>query len=141
MRLALSKLLLLCFLLCQGIVIAQVDTIPVTREVTNQKGQMELIQNEVSVKDIDIEPIDTQRVAKDVVPDTKKETRKIMKLFLKAMAVIALSAFLLYVILVFVKKFYRSAFVSQQIEDYENLDLATPQNKQDALKSFLNRVK
>ena len=98
-------------------------------------------QEQVNVKDIDNEPLNTQKVKQSVVPDTKKEGKKLIGLFLKTMAGVAFSAVLLYVILVFVKKYYGSAFVNNDFEAFESLDLATPQDKQEALKSFLNRTK
>ncbi len=101
-------------------------------------NKMELIQNDVRVNDLDIEPINVQNVKKDVIPDPHKESKKVMALFLKTMMGVAICAVILYIILLFVKKFYSSAFVADE-EDYENLDLSTPNNKQDALKSFLNR--
>lgn len=123
-------------------VIAEPETIQVTREIVNEKGeQMELIQNEVNVKDLDIDPINTKKVKQSVVPDTKKESKKIMMLFLKTMAAVAFCTVIIYIILLFVKKFYSSAFVNQEVDEYENLDLATPNTKEEALKNFLNRVK
>jgi len=118
------------------------ETIQVTREIVNEKGQqMELIQNEVNVKDLDIDPINTKKVKQAVVPDTKKEGKKIIMLFLKTMMAVAFCTVIIYIILLFVKKFYSSAFVNQEVDEYENLDLATPNTKQEALKSFLNRIK
>ncbi len=105
------------------------------------KTSMELIQNDVNVKDLDINPIDTDAVQKSVVPDPKSEGKKVFALFLKTMMLSAICALLLYVILLFVKKFYASAFVTQEPQEFEELDLTTPDNKQDALKSFLNRTK
>ncbi len=102
---------------------------------------MELIHNDINVKDLDINPIDTNAVQKSVVPDPKSEGKKVFALFLKTMMLSALCALLLYIILLFVKKFYASAFVTQEPQEFEELDLTTPENKQDALKSFLNRTK
>ena len=104
-------------------------------------SQMDLVTNDISVKDLDIDPINTEQVKKSVVPDTKKEGKKVIGLFLKTMVAVAFSAVILYIILLFVKKYYGSAFVSNEYEEYEALDLATPNNKTDALKSFLNRTK
>ena len=102
---------------------------------------MQLIQD-VKVNDLDIEPINTQEVKKTVVPDTKKEGQKVFAYFLRAMLGVALCAIILYLILVFVKKFYGSAFVNLEEEEYfEAFDLSTPKTKQDALKAFLNRTK
>ncbi len=114
-------------------------TIPVTREISDRNGQMELIQNEVKVEDLDIDPINTDKLKNTIVPDPKKEGEKIIALFLKTMLGVVICTGLLYLVLLFVKKFYTSGFVNDE-ETFENLDLSTPQNKQDALKSFLNRT-
>lgn len=133
---------LFSFLLCPCFAIGEKDTIPVAREIVNSNGQtMELIQNEVNVKDLDIDPLDTKDVKNSVVPDAKKESKKVAMLFIKTMLGVMFSAIVLYIILLFVNKFYKSAFIENSTDEYENLDLATPQTKQDALKSFLNRVK
>lgn len=138
---------LLFIILFSGFMFAPVfaevqETIPVTREIVNEKGeQMELIQNEVNVKDLDIDPLNTKEVKQGVVPDTKKESKKIMMLFLKTMMAVAFCTVIIYVILVFVKKFYGSAFVNREVDEYENLDLATPNSKDEALKGFLDRIK
>lgn len=106
-----------------------------------EKPPIELIQKDVKVNDLDIEPINTKKVKDGVVPNTKQEGKKVLQLFLKTMLAVAISAILLNVILIFVKRFYGSAFVSQDYDDYEELDLTTPNTKQDALKAFLNRTK
>ncbi len=105
------------------------------------QNKMELIQHDVKVNDLDIEPLNANEVKKNVVPDAKQEGKKVIGLFLKTMMAVAFCAIILYVILVFVKKFYGSAFVNQEYDDFEAIDLSAPQTKQDALKSFLNRTK
>ena len=102
--------------------------------------EIELTQDEIKIEDSEIEPLDTKEVKKTVVPNPKNEGKKVMALFFKTMMAVAFSAIILYVILLFVKKYYGSAFVSQE-ENYEELDLSCPTNKNDALKSFLNRTK
>ena len=104
-------------------------------------SQMDLVTNEVSVKDLDIDPLNTEKVRKSVVPDAKQEGKKVIGLFLKTMMAVAFCAVILYVILIFVKKYYGSAFVSNDYEELEVLDLGTPTNKVEALKSFLNKTK
>ena len=103
--------------------------------------QARFIQD-VKVNDLDIEPINTQEVKKDVIPNTKNEGKKVMAYFLRAMLGVVFCAIVLYLILIFVKKYYGSAFVNPDEEEYfEAFDLSTPKTKQDALKSFLNRTK
>ena len=115
--------------------LALADTTTLPNTAPNNTG---VIQNDVRVNDLDIEPINVQNVKEDVIPDTHKESKKVMALFLKTMMGVAISAVLLYIVLLFIKKFYRSALVDEE-DEYESLDLSTPNNKQDALKSFLNR--
>ena len=103
--------------------------------------QMNFVSQDVKVDDLDIEPINTQALKKDIVPDTHKEGKKVLKYFLRAMLGVAFCSIILYLILVFVKKYYGSAFVNHEEEYFEAFDLSTPDNKQDALKTFLNRTK
>lgn len=103
-------------------------------------GQYNLVQNDVKVNDLDVEPINTKEV-KNVVPDSKKEGRKVINLFLRVMGAVLLSAVILYFILLFVKKYYGSAFAVEETDEFESLNLTPPENKEDALKSFLNRTK
>lgn len=121
---------------------------PVLAEISSEaplpnqaQNKMDLIQHDVKVNDLDIEPLNANEVKKNVVPDAKQEGKKVIGLFLKTMMAVAFCAIILYVILVFVKKFYGSAFVNQEYDDFEAIDLSAPQTKQDALKSFLNRTK
>ncbi len=115
--------------------------IPVMNEATTQ--ELTANDNNVKVKDIDIDPLNTDSIKKSVVPDTKKEGKKLISLFIKTMLMVAFSATILYIILFFIKRFYGSNFVPSD-EEYENaemLELVTPETKTDALKSFLNRKK
>ena len=91
--------------------------------------------------DLDIEPLNANEVKKNVVPDAKQEGKKVIGLFLKTMMAVAFCAIILYVILVFVKKFYGSAFALDVQDEYEELNLSSPETKEEALKSFLNRTK
>ena len=136
-----SIILFMGLLLCLNPIAIAEGEAPLTVD-TATNSQMDLVRNDVNVKDIDIDPLNTDRVKKSVVPDTKKEGKKVIGLFLKTMVAVAFSAVILYVILLFVKKFYGSAFVPQQeYDEFEALDLSTPVNKTEALKSFLNRTK
>lgn len=122
-----------CYAVQKGIPVMTEDT---THELTYDNSNSR-------VKDIDIDPINTDKVKKTVVPDTKKESKKLIGLFLKTMFLVAFSAILLYVILLFIKKFYGSDFIpsNEECENVEMLELNTPGTKSDALKSFLNRTK
>ena len=131
---------LICCLTISPLAIAQVPA-PMVVDTAANEQQLKFIQSDINVKDIDIEPLNTQKVKQSVIPDTKKEGKKIIGLFLKTMTAVAFCAVILYVTLVFVKKYYKSAFVNNDNEIFEALDLSAPQDKQEALKSFLNRTK
>ena len=130
---------LLSFLVLSPVASAKNDVIAL-ESITPE--QMKLIQQDVKVNDLDIEPINTQEVKKNVVPDTKSEGKKVFVYFLRAMLGVVFCSIIVYLVLVFVKKYYGSAFVNPEEEEYfEAFDLSTPKTKQDALKSFLNRTK
>ncbi len=116
------------------------DEIPVSRGIS-QQGSSELIQNEIKVEDSDIEPINTESVKKSVVPDPHKEGKKVIGLFIKTMLAVIICSVLLYLILLFSKRFYTKSLINSESEELETFDLSTPNNKNDALKSFLNRTK
>lgn len=104
--------------------------------------QMKLIQQDVKVNDLDIEPINTQEVKKNVVVNTQTEAKKVLAYIIRGALALVFCIIIIYLILIFVRKYYRSAFVNPDEEDYfEAFDLSTPENKQDALKAFLNRSK
>ena len=113
--------------------------------VVDENGQVNTIQTnqrrDIKVNDLDIEPMNTQSVKKTVIPDTKQEGKKVLNLFLKAMMIVALCSLFCFIVLKFIRKFYASAFVNQQQDDYEALDLSGPNTKQEALQSFLRRTK
>ena len=136
---ALYIICLLCFLAFNPIALADKNT---TALKNTTAEQMNFVQQDVKVNDLDIEPINTQALKKDVIPDTQKEGKKVFAYFLRAMLGVAFCSIVLYLILVFIKKYYGSAFVNPEEEEYfEAFDLTTPNNKQDALKAFLNRTK
>lgn len=99
-------------------------------------------QEQVKVKDLDIDPLNTVSLKKSVVPDPKQEGKKVIGLFIKTMLAVAFCSILLYIILYFVKKFYGNHFISKEYnKEVENLDLSTPETKEEAFRNFLNRTK
>ena len=131
---------LFCFFIFPSVAIAQTGDIPVAQEVS-QNNQTEIIEDSMHVEDSDIEPINTNKLKQTVVPDPSKEGKKVVGLFLKTMMAVLLCTIILYFILLFVKKFYYNGFYNQDSEELDNLDLSTPNSRNDALKSFLNRTK
>ena len=129
----------ICFLAFSPIALADKNEAALKNTTAEQ---MNFVAQDVKVNDLDIEPINTQALKKEVVPDTKKEGKKVFAYFLRAMLGVAFCSIILYLILVFVKRYYGSAFVNPEEEEYfEAFDLSTPNSKQDALKAFLNRTK
>ena len=111
--------------------------------MTEEFAQELTVDNNSNIKDLDIEPINTDKVKRHVVPDTKQEGKKLIGLFIKTMLMVAFCAVVIYFILLFIKKFKKSSFIPYD-EEYENeemLELTTPRTKTEALKSFLNRTK
>ena len=136
---ALYIVCLVCFLAFSPIAYADKNTAALENTTAEQ---MNFVQQDIKVNDLDIEPIDTQALRKEVVPDTQKEGKKVLAYFLRAMLGVGFCSIILYLILIFIKKYYGSAFVNPEEEEYfEAFDLTTPNNKQDALNTFLNRTK
>ena len=131
------SIITICFLSIPQIALAQN---PINSEQSEiQKDEYEYVQN--NIRDTNVEPMNTESIKKSVVPDTAKEGKKVIGLFLKAMATVGFSILLLYLLLLAVKRYYPKSFNVSDCEEYENLDLSTPDSKNSALKSFLNRTK
>ena len=129
--------LIICFACANPVVFGQ-NGIPVVQDTAVEYTS----DNGSNVADLDIDPINTENVKKNVVPDTQKEIKKVIGLFAKTMIAVIFCVIVLYIILLFVKKYYGSAFAPPaDEEDYDNLELTTPDDKTEALKSFLNRTK
>lgn len=129
---------LFCFLALMPCVSAKDSTIAFRNLKVSEIQQIK----DVKVNDLDIEPMNTYGVKKNVVPDIKSEGKKVIGYFLRVMLGVILSSIILCLMLPFIKKYYGSAFVNPKEEEYfEAFDLTTPKNKQDALKMFLNRTK
>ena len=129
-------IILLCFclsFLSQPMVFAKKD-IPTLQE------QMDLIQNDIRVDDLDIEPINTQDLKNNIVPDSRREGQKVLFLFLKTMFAVALASCIIYIVMLFIGKYRSSAFVETEYDEYAVLNLATPSNKQEAFMSFMSRT-
>ncbi len=130
-----------CFLLSSSAVFALDDTIPVAQDITQNGEGVELIHNDVHVEDSDIEPISTGNIKDSVVPDPSKEGKKVVGLFFKTMAGVLFCTILIYLMLLIYKKFQAGSFSNAEYDELDTLDLSTPNNRNDALKSFLNRTK
>ena len=126
-----------CFLNIFPSALAQNETTSLQNNVPGEETEL----NQNSLRDINTEPMNTESIKKSVIPDPAKEGKKVIGLFLKTMAGVGFSILLLYLFLILLKKYYPHSFSVSDCEEYENLDLSIPNNKNDALKSFLNRTK
>ena len=137
----LAIIILSCFLLTPSVVFGVGEEDLITKDFS-KNSDIELVQHDVHVDEVETEPIDTSAVKKNVVPDVSKEGKKVIGLFLKTMVGVGFCAVLLYIILFFAKKYYfKNYSPDDDSEELEHLDLSTPNNRNDALKSFLNRTK
>ena len=127
-------------LLCINLIsIGQIQVIA-TENQTSLQEQMKLIQNDIKIDDLDIEPINTDDLKKKVVPDAKKEGKKVIFLFFKTILLVAFSGAIIYVCLMLVRKYRASDFAEVEYDEFAMLNLASPESKQEAFMSFLNRT-
>ena len=66
-----------------------------------------------------------------------------VKMFLKVMLAVAISTVVIFVVLLFVRRFYSPVVTMGDLnkEDDKKISLDTPQNKNEALKTFLDKTK
>ena len=100
-------------------------------------------QRPIVIDDVQSSPNDNVALTKRVVPDTKSELTKMVKMFLKVMLAVAISSVVIFVVLLFVRRFYSPMDTMEDLnkEDTKNISLDTPQNKNEALKTFLDKTK
>lgn len=127
-----------------------VETVPLTEQ---EKKQIEIDrlneemglgeQKTIVIDDIKTTPNDNKILTKKVVPDTKSELTKMIKMFLKVMMAVALSSVVIFVLLLFVRRFYAKGVTLEDLSsnDERKISLETPQNQSEALKTFLNKTK
>ena len=100
-------------------------------------------QKQIVIDDVQSSPNDNTALTKKVVPDTKSELTKMVKMFLKVMLAVAISSVVIFVVLLFVRRFYSPVVTMGDLnkEDDKKISLDTPQNKNEALKTFLDKTK
>lgn len=100
-------------------------------------------QKQIVIDDVQSSPNDNTALTKKVVPDTKSELTKMVKMFLKVMLAVAISSVVIFVVLLFVRRFYSPVVTMGDLnKDNDNkISLDTPQNKNEALKTFLDKTK
>ena len=100
-------------------------------------------QRQIVIDDVQSSPNDNKVLTKKVVPDTRSELTKMVKMFLKVMLAVAISSVVIFVVLLFVRRFYAPMVTLEDLNADEDrkITLDTPQNKNEALKTFLDKTK
>ena len=100
-------------------------------------------QKQIVIDDVQSSPNDNTALTKKVVPDTKSELTKMVKMFLKVMLAVAISSVVIFVVLLFVRRFYAPMVTLEDLnaDEDKKITLDTPQNKNEALKTFLDKTK
>ena len=100
-------------------------------------------QKAIIIEDIEASANDNDVLTKNVVPDTFVELKKMVKMFLKVMLGVLVSTIIIFFLLLFVKRFYAPQVTLNSLnqDDTNNDGLDTPTNKNDALKTFLDKTK
>ena len=129
----------------------QVEEVVDTGSVVVQENSVEDIndemglgeQRQIVIDDVQSSPNDNTALTKKVVPDTRLELTKMVKMFLKVMLAVAISSVVIFVVLLFVRRFYAPMVTLEDLnaDDDKKITLDTPQNKNEALKTFLDKTK
>lgn len=100
-------------------------------------------QRQIVIDDVESSPNDNIALTKKVVPDTHSELVKMAKMFLKVMVAVAISSVIIFVLLLFVRRFYTPVITIDDLnrDDSRKISLDTPQNKNEALKTFLDKTR
>lgn len=100
-------------------------------------------QRQIVIDDVQSSPNDNVALTKKVVPDTRSELTKMVKMFLKVMLAVAISSVVIFVVLLFVRRFYAPMVTLEDLnaDEDKKITLDTPQNKNEALKTFLDKTK
>ena len=100
-------------------------------------------QRQIVIDDVQSSPNDNKALTKKVVPDTRSELTKMVKMFLKVMLAVAISSVVIFLVLLFVRRFYAPMVTLEDlnVDEDKKITLDTPQNKNEALKTFLDKTK
>ena len=128
----------------------QVEEVVDTGSVDVQENSVEDIndemglgeQRQIVIDDVQSSPNDNVALTRKVVPDTRSELTKMVKMFLKVMLAVAISSVVIFVVLLFVRRFYAPMVTLEDLnaDDDKKITLDTPQNKNEALKTFLDKT-
>lgn len=106
---------------------------PQTVQTTPSNGDIE--KNSIQ------EPYDKSDLKREVVPETRGELFMVALMFLKVMFAVVICSIILYFLLLLVKKGYSEPVVHKTKEENLPEDLRSPQNENDALRTFFNQTK
>lgn len=106
---------------------------PQTVQTTPSNGDIE--KNSIQ------EPYDKSDLKREVVPETRGELFMVALMFLKVMFAVVICSIILYFLLLLVKKGYSEPVVYKTKEENLPEDLKSPQNENDALRTFFNQTK
>jgi len=88
----------------------------------------------------EIKPYDEKNLPKEVPPEPKSEFQKLVGMFLKVMFAVVLCAFVIFFLLLFVRRFYGDKIISAAQDGLQD-NLKSSQTDSEALKTFLNKTK
>ncbi len=92
------------------------------------------------VEDKDFDPNANEELTKEVIPNTGTELIKLISMFAKVMLAVLVASFIIYFLLLFVRKYFHPPLPSKGEEDFDIRDLNSPKTSDEALKSFLDRT-
>lgn len=135
-----------------GIQVVQSETVDTNEAVNNeQENNIDKLneemglgeQRQIVIDDVQSSPNDNKALTKKVVPDTRSELTKMVKMFLKVMLAVAISSVVIFLVLLFVRRFYAPMVTLEDlnVDEEKKITLDTPQNKNEALKTFLDKTK
>lgn len=118
----------------------EIDEQSVKNELTDE--QKAITESDAPVvKDVDFSVNSNDELKKDVIPNTGSELEKLVFMFAKVMFSVLLCSVILYFLLLLVKKFFHTENIIKSDESYDIRNLTSPENSDEAMKSFLDNTK
>lgn len=108
-------------------------------ELTNEQKQIGEAAP-LRVEDKDFDPNANEELTKEVIPNTGMELIKLISMFARVMLAVLVASFVIYFLLLFVRKYFHPPLPAKGEEDFDIRDLNSPKTTDEALKSFLDRT-
>lgn len=89
----------------------------------------------------EVKPYDDKNIPKGNLPEPKSELQKLVFMFLKVLGAVVVCSLVLYVLLLFVRRFYSQGPAGFLSDEGLKDNLKSSQNESEALRSFLNKTK